>query len=80
MTLFEEAGGDPTLVSIQSIVVGTICGTAFEGKLLNLSCSNRTISEIEFTSFGDVQGTCQAFKKGSSEAPEAFNKVQQVIS
>ena len=37
------------------------------------------ISKIEFASFGNPEGTCQAFKKGNSESPNALDKITEVI-
>jgi len=77
--LFEEAGGDPSQVRFQTIAVGTICGTVFERKTLNLTCQGAgKISKIEFASFGNPQGTCQAFKKGNCESPDAMDKITKV--
>jgi len=81
LILFEEAGGNPNKVSFQTIGVGTICGTVLEKNTLNLACQGVSqISKIEFASFGNPEGTCQAFKKGSCESPDAMNKITEVIS
>ncbi|XP_022888073.1 beta-galactosidase 15-like [Olea europaea var. sylvestris] len=65
LVLFEEFGGNPTLVNFQTIRVGTACGIAYENKEMELSCQGRPISAIKFASFGDVQGACGSYENGS---------------
>ncbi|XP_068664869.1 beta-galactosidase 15-like [Aristolochia californica] len=78
LTLFEEFGGNPTGVSFQTVTVGTACGSVPEGGLLELSCSGgRSISKIEFASFGDVTGSCGSYVKGACESEEAMAPVQE---
>nr|DAD39509.1 TPA_asm: hypothetical protein HUJ06_013832 [Nelumbo nucifera] len=77
LTLFEEMGGSPYLVNFQTVTVGSVCATVQEGKTLELSCqSGQTISEIRFASFGDPQGTCGSFVKGSCDAKDILSTVQ----
>ncbi|XP_027331397.1 beta-galactosidase 7-like [Abrus precatorius] len=68
LVLFAELDGNPTLVNFQTIVVGTACGHAYENKTLELSCQGRPISAIKFASFGNPQGVCGAFTKGTCES------------
>ncbi|KAK6136290.1 hypothetical protein DH2020_029954 [Rehmannia glutinosa] len=68
LVLFEEFGGNPSLVNFQTVRPGTVCGNAYENKSMELSCERRAISAIKFASFGDVQRTCGSFEKGSCEA------------
>ncbi|MQM22320.1 hypothetical protein Taro_055371 [Colocasia esculenta] len=78
LVLFEEIGGDPSRVSFQTVTTGVACGNVHEGKTLTLSCQGeRSISSIQFASFGDPHGTCKAFRKGSCEAKKALSIVQQ---
>ncbi|XP_059431698.1 beta-galactosidase [Corylus avellana] len=78
LTLFEEIGGDPSQVSFQTLSIGFVCGSVYEGKTLELSCQGgQTISEIQFASFGDPQGNCGSFKKGSGEAVNSLSTVQK---
>ncbi|CAK9171385.1 unnamed protein product [Ilex paraguariensis] len=67
LVLFEEFGGNPSLVNFQTVSVGTACGNAYENKEIELSCEGRPISAIRFASFGDPQGRCGSFEKGSCE-------------
>ncbi|XP_050284914.1 beta-galactosidase 7-like [Quercus robur] len=77
LILFEEFGGNPLNVSFQTVTVGTVCGNAYEGHELDLSCQGgQTISEIKFASYGDPQGKCGSFKKGSWEASSSFSVVE----
>lgn len=79
MVLFEEIGGNPSLVNFQTVIVGTACGHACENKTLELSCHGRPISAINFASFGNPQGLCGAFSKGSCESNnDALSVVQNV--
>ncbi|KAL9376580.1 hypothetical protein Peur_030700 [Populus x canadensis] len=78
LILFEEVGGNPTNVSFQIVAVETICGNAYEGSTLELSCEGgRTISDIEFASYGDPEGTCGAFMKGSFYATRSAAVVEK---
>ena len=67
LVLFEEFGGNPSLVNFQTVTIGTACGKAYEHHVLELSCQNRQISDIKFAGFGDPQGSCGSFRKGSCE-------------
>ncbi|KAL9165755.1 hypothetical protein ABFS82_06G191200 [Erythranthe guttata] len=66
--LFEEFGGNPSLVSFQTVRPGSVCGNAYENKDMEISCQGKTISDVKFASFGDVQGICGSFEKGTCEA------------
>ncbi|KAL5705289.1 hypothetical protein ACHQM5_023614 [Ranunculus cassubicifolius] len=78
IVLFEEIGGNPTQVNFQTVTVGKACGNVLEGNTLELSCQGgRRISAIEFASFGDPQGTCEAFKKGTCESDNSLSVVQK---
>lgn len=69
LVLFEETGGNPQNVSFQTVTTGMICANVYEGALLELSCQGgKVISQIQFASFGNPQGKCGSFKKGSWEA------------
>lgn len=78
LVVFEEFGGDPSLVNFQTVRVGSVCGNAYEGNDMELSCQGREISEIKFASFGEVGGACGSFEKGSCEASkDVFYIVQK---
>lgn len=66
LVLFEEFGGNPSLVNFQTIAVGSVCANAYENNTLELACDGRSISAIKFASFGNPQGTCGPFKNGTS--------------
>lgn len=81
LVLFEEFGGNPSLVSFQTVAIGKACGNAYENNTLDLTCQGRPISSIRFASFGDPVGTCGSFGKGSCEGQkDAFSIVQNVGS
>ncbi|KAM7260316.1 hypothetical protein ACFE04_016057 [Oxalis oulophora] len=78
LILFEEVGGDPSKVKFQLVKVKTVCGLANENNTLELSCqSGQQISEIQFASFGDPEGTCGSYKKGSYEATQSVEVVEK---
>ncbi|XP_050939327.1 beta-galactosidase 15-like [Cucumis melo] len=65
LILFEEIGGNPQRVSVQTITIGTICGNADEGSTLELSCQGgHIISQIQFASYGHPEGKCGSFQPG----------------
>ncbi|KAL7096126.1 hypothetical protein ACP275_10G064100 [Erythranthe tilingii] len=69
LVLFEEFGGNPSSVSFQTVRPGTVCGSAYENREMELSCEGRQISDIKFAGFGDVRGTCGAsFQMGTCES------------
>ncbi|KAI3410865.1 Beta-galactosidase [Psidium guajava] len=67
LVLFEEFGGNPSLVNFRTVTVGTVCADAYENKTLELACQGRPISAVKFASFGNPQGACGSFAKGSCE-------------
>ncbi|KAL5576087.1 hypothetical protein UlMin_017786 [Ulmus minor] len=80
VVLFEELGGNPQQVSFQTVTVGTVCGNAYEGSTLELSCQGgKTISNIEFASFGDSKGKCGSFSKGACEAKLSLSQVKACV-
>ncbi|CAK7352364.1 unnamed protein product [Dovyalis caffra] len=79
LILFDEIGGNPSDVSFQITATETICGNAYEGSTLELSCNSeqRIISGIQYASFGDPQGSCGSFQKGSIEASSSLSAVEK---
>ncbi|KAI4379584.1 hypothetical protein MLD38_005862 [Melastoma candidum] len=75
LVLFEEFGGNPSLVNFQTVTVGSICANAYEQHTLELSCQGRPISAVTFASFGSPQGTCGSYEKGDCDA-DALSVVQ----
>eukprot|EP00249_Psilotum_nudum_P004334 c17855_g1_i1 orf=2253-3881(+) len=94
LVLFEEIGGDPTLISFATSSVATVCAHVSESHLppvdtwtttrldqskhkgpeARLECpTGHNISSIKFSSFGNPQGTCGNFRKGSCHAPSSMN-------
>jgi hypothetical protein len=81
LILFEEIGGNPSDVSFQITATETICGNTYEGTTLELSCNGgrRIISDVQYASFGDPQGSsCGSFQRGSVEASRSFSAVEKV--
>ncbi|GLT62865.1 hypothetical protein SLA2020_354680 [Shorea laevis] len=68
LVLFEEFGGNPLAVNFKTVSVGTVCGNAYEGNTLELSCQGRPISAVKFANFGEPAGSCGAFQKGACES------------
>ncbi|KAF6159859.1 hypothetical protein GIB67_032943 [Kingdonia uniflora] len=79
LVLFEEIGGNPFYVNFETLAVGTAYANAIEGSTLELSCHSvgRTISAVNFASFGDPQGTGSSFKKGNCESDSALSFIEQ---
>lgn len=80
LVLFEEFGGNPSLVNFQTVTVGSICAHAYEKKTLELACQDRPISAVKFASFGDPQGACGSFAKGSCEGSNDAMAVLQNVN
>ncbi|XP_048615759.1 beta-galactosidase 7-like [Brassica napus] len=68
LVLFEEMGGNPSLVSFQTTRVGSVCANVYEKKIIELSCDRKPISAIKFASFGNPNGNCGSFEKGTCES------------
>ncbi|KAF9613027.1 hypothetical protein IFM89_005461 [Coptis chinensis] len=78
LILFEEIGGNPIQVNFQTVTVGKACASVEEGNTLELSCQGgRRISAIEFASYGNPQGKCESFKKGTCDAAKSLSVVQK---
>ncbi|KAL9441994.1 hypothetical protein AB3S75_020488 [Citrus x aurantiifolia] len=81
LILFEEVGGAPWNVTLQVVTVGTVCANAYEGNNLELYCQgDRRISEIQFASFGDPQGTCGSFSLGNYQATQSVAVVEKLCA
>lgn len=65
LVLFEEFGANPTLASFRTEVVGSVCGSTYENRTMEVSCPGRTISAVRFADFGDAHGSCGSFRKGT---------------
>ncbi|XP_033131785.1 beta-galactosidase 15 [Brassica rapa] len=68
LVLFEEIGGNPSLVSFQTTRVGSLCANVYEKSIIELSCDRKPISAIKFASFGNPDGNCGSFVKGTCES------------
>ncbi|XAR51103.1 Beta-galactosidase [Bertholletia excelsa] len=78
LVLFEEFGGNPSLVNFQTVRVGSVCGNAYENNTLELSCNGRPLSAVRFASFGDVRGPCGSFHQGDCKSEkDAMSIIQQ---
>ncbi|KAL0410015.1 UNVERIFIED_CONTAM: Beta-galactosidase 15 [Sesamum latifolium] len=75
LVLFEEFGGNPTFVSVQTVTMGSASAHAYEGNSLELSCEGRLISNVKFASFGN--GTYGSLEKGSCHSPNSLSVVKQ---
>ncbi|KAH6828560.1 beta-galactosidase 7 [Perilla frutescens var. hirtella] len=65
LVVFEEFGGNPSWVNFRTDVVGSVCGSAYENRTMELWCEGRPISSIKFATFGDPRGTCGSFREGT---------------
>lgn len=79
LVLFEEFGGNPSLVNFNTISMEKACAHAYENNSLELSCQGRPISSISFASFGDPSGDCGNYSKGTCESQnDASNVVEEL--
>ncbi|KAG8636041.1 hypothetical protein MANES_16G092900v8 [Manihot esculenta] len=78
LVLFEEFGGNPSQVGIQTVTVGTACGNAYDGNSLELSCQGgQKISAIQFASFGNPTGSCGSYQKGPCDSADSLSAAQK---
>lgn len=75
LVLFEEFGGNPSLVNFRTVSMEKACANAYEGSELELSCQGGAISEISFASFGETQGSCGYYSKGMCGAQSDAVKI-----
>ncbi|KAF8098600.1 hypothetical protein N665_0263s0029 [Sinapis alba] len=68
LVLFKEMGGNPSLVSFQTTRVGSVCANVYEKNIIEISCDRKPISAIKFASFGNPNGNCGTFEKGTCES------------
>ncbi|KAL3532020.1 hypothetical protein ACH5RR_005541 [Cinchona calisaya] len=77
LVLFEEFGGNPENVRVQTVSLVKICAFAEEGNTtLDLSCQGKTMTHINFASFGNPTGVCGAFNKGNFDSPNSVSAIQ----
>ena len=77
LVLFEEIGGNPQSVQFQTVTTGTICANVYEGAQFELSCqSGQVMSQIQFASYGNPEGQCGSFKKGTFDAANSQSVVE----
>ncbi|ERN07843.1 hypothetical protein AMTR_s00012p00198620 [Amborella trichopoda] len=78
IVLFEEIGGDPKDINFQTVSVGKVCCKIEQGSKLQLKCpSGKSISAVEFASFGNPEGQCGSFQKGRCNIVSALSAVQK---
>lgn len=78
LILFEEMGGSPFNVSVQTITVRSVCASVDYGKTLEVKCPDgRTFSQIQFASYGDPQGKCGSFQIGEWESSHSVAVVER---
>nr|GMC47270.1 beta-galactosidase 16-like [Ipomoea batatas] len=95
VVLFEEEGGNPLGITIDSISISKVCGHVGElhpppvrswkkrgmsGPKLQLHCPQKQhISRILFASFGTPTGDCAAYALGSCHSPNSQSIVEKVL-
>ncbi|GAB4826188.1 hypothetical protein Ancab_009053 [Ancistrocladus abbreviatus] len=76
LVLFEEFGGNPSFVTVQTLTVGRACTDAYEGSTLELSCQGgQRISKISTASFGNPTGKECGYQQGTCESLTALAAV-----
>lgn len=77
LILFEEFGGMPLDIDIQTTRVKKVCAKPYLGSTLELSCHDRIIKEINFVGFGNPRGNCGNFQKGACDSSSAFSVIEK---
>ncbi|KAJ8754201.1 hypothetical protein K2173_002101 [Erythroxylum novogranatense] len=64
LVVFEEMGGTPDLVKIETVSVEKVCVNGYEGHTVELACQGEKVfTDIKFASFGSPKGACGDFRK-----------------
>ncbi|XP_042374488.1 beta-galactosidase 6-like [Zingiber officinale] len=93
LVLFEEMGGDPTIISFTTRQIARLCGHVSENHpppvrawnsrnkspVLHLECPrpDQVISSVPFASFGTPYGTCGSYSHGGCSSSRALAIVKQ---
>ena len=75
LVLFEEFGGNPSLVNFKTIGMEKACAHAYDNHRLELSCQGRQISGIAFASYGNPLGSCGSFTTGECKSQNDALKI-----
>lgn len=89
--IFEEKGGDPTRIRFSRRNISSICGlfaadedgneSSYSNATILLKCpKNRSISTVNFASFGTPTGKCGSFSMGDCHDPNSTAVVEKVIT
>lgn len=92
LVLFEEMGGDPLSITVNTISVAHICGNVAESfspspfskrtqPSVQLQChEGEAISSIKFASYGNPIGDCENYALGSCHAVSSKAVIEKVTS
>ncbi|KAG6588100.1 Beta-galactosidase 7, partial [Cucurbita argyrosperma subsp. sororia] len=75
LVLFEEFGGNPSLVNFKTISMEKACAHAYDNHRFELSCQGRQISGIAFASYGNPLGSCGSFTTGECKSQNDALKI-----
>ncbi|XP_022931970.1 beta-galactosidase 15-like [Cucurbita moschata] len=75
LVLFEEFGGNPSLVNFKPISMEKACAHAYDNHRLELSCQGQQISGIAFASYGNPLGSCGSFTTGECKSQNDALKI-----
>jgi hypothetical protein len=90
LVLFEEMGGNPQQITVNTVYVRTVCRNVNElsapplqseekEPTVHISCEEgKYISAVEFASYGNPMGNCMSFGFGSCHAVSSESVVKQV--
>ncbi|KAL3516546.1 hypothetical protein ACH5RR_023448 [Cinchona calisaya] len=77
LVLFKEFRGNSENVRVQTVSLANMCAIAKEGNTtLDLSGQGKTMTHINFASFGNPTGVFGEFNKGSCESPNSVPAIQ----
>lgn len=92
LVLFEEMGGNPLDITINTVSITQVCGKVSEshspsvlarGRLprIHLQCYGRkSISSIDFASYGGPVGDCQSYSLGSCHSNASKSVIEKACS
>ncbi|KAK8960148.1 Beta-galactosidase 7 [Platanthera guangdongensis] len=92
LVLLEEIGGDPTKITLETISVASICAKVSDSHPISYDSENKhpsvelrcpqdqTISSIEFASYGNPAGNCDALSIGACHSAASKSVVEKASS
>ena len=80
LILFEEFGGTPLDIDIQTTRMKKVCAMPYARSTLELSCHDRTISNINFVSFGNPMAVVTISRRVPASPPLPYQSSRRYKS